>query len=178
MSPLLLVLLFIFSCEEAPAFDLKFIYPVEGATDTTIFSSTISHAVFMQTMADNMDIRKADLKIGYKLSFSKRADLPRILRTPQHLQELFASARGELIARVKNKSRKKDAVEVTIVDRTPKAPKEMPAKKTGKPVKRKQKSGTDDEEDEEEKPKTAAEWMIELEEARQCEKHQAHCQAF
>ncbi|KAK7034388.1 hypothetical protein R3P38DRAFT_2772451 [Favolaschia claudopus] len=160
-----------------PAITLKFIVPVGAASDTTKLSSTTSYDDCMQKIADTMDIRKSKLQIAYKLSSWKKADKPRILNTEQHLQELFSAARAEIIARSNKKSRKTDAIEITIVDNTPKETKETVAKTTTKKGKKKQVTsvGTDDEQDCDEKAKTAAEWLVDLEEARYCEKHSAHC---
>ncbi|KAK6966915.1 hypothetical protein R3P38DRAFT_3245235 [Favolaschia claudopus] len=116
-----------------------------------------------------MDIRKSKLQIAYKLSSWKKADKTAPSSTPSNIcKKLFSAARAEIIARSNKKSRKTDAIEITIVDNTPKETKETVAKTTTKKGKTTNKIAT-------KKRKQRRSGLVDLEEARYCEKHSAHC---
>ncbi|KAJ7939299.1 hypothetical protein B0H13DRAFT_1851029 [Mycena leptocephala] len=69
--------------EEENIFDVEFVIPVtSSATDTLTYSSEITHLDFTQNVADEMNIRRRDLEIGYKLSHWTKDVLPRVINTP------------------------------------------------------------------------------------------------
>ncbi|KAJ7266436.1 hypothetical protein B0H12DRAFT_1099604 [Mycena haematopus] len=132
-----------------------------------------------------MGVRKRDIKITYKFSWSKEKERPKLLGTATHVAKLFKDAREELLDRQKLVRKKPDAkalkktFEVIITDLTPKNAKE----KTDKAVKKPQSKGKrrkDDSDSEADTPvdkskMTPAESLRELEQDRRCEKHDCFC---
>ncbi|KAJ7811183.1 hypothetical protein B0H13DRAFT_1926877 [Mycena leptocephala] len=97
---------------EESEFELDFIIPIDGATDELRFLSVTNSDDFFQTVADEMDIRLRDLKIGYRFSTWKAKTLPRKLESGTHLQKLFENARKELDARKGSKSKTEFQVQI------------------------------------------------------------------
>ncbi|KAJ7259120.1 hypothetical protein B0H12DRAFT_1232111 [Mycena haematopus] len=50
-------------------FELQFLVPIGGTTDTLTLSSTISHKKFMHAVGDEMDLRPKDVDIAYHFNF-------------------------------------------------------------------------------------------------------------
>ncbi|KAJ7449690.1 hypothetical protein B0H11DRAFT_2247025 [Mycena galericulata] len=76
--------------EEDIVFNVEFVIPVtSSATDTLTYKSDITHADFTQQVADEMNIRRKELEIGYKFSNWTKDVLPRAIKTPIHLIRLF-----------------------------------------------------------------------------------------
>ncbi|KAJ7189221.1 hypothetical protein C8R46DRAFT_1184375 [Mycena filopes] len=168
---------------EAADFDLEFVIPVStNAADTLYFSSDGTFTDFTQRIADEMDVRRKDLKIGYKFSHWAKDILPRILATPMHLLRLFNTAREELETRAKSKSAAaRKPLQVTIINLSAKNQEKPESKKGGKKPKSKSKTpkpvASSDEEDKESrtKNKSGAQYLRELEAAHKCEKHGGFC---
>ncbi|KAJ7500142.1 hypothetical protein B0H11DRAFT_2189508 [Mycena galericulata] len=163
--------------EEDRDFDLEFIIPVaSNATDTIIFSSTITHLEFTQKVADEMNIRRKDLEIGYKLSHWTKDILPRVLTTPMHLIRLFTSAREELKARAESKKPSKKPLQVAIIDLRPKLQETKKVEKKPKSkASKKADSDSDDNAEGQTGKKTGPQYLRELEATHKCEKHTGFC---
>ncbi|KAJ7883652.1 hypothetical protein B0H14DRAFT_2564728 [Mycena olivaceomarginata] len=107
--------------EEENVFDVEFVIPVtSSATDTLTYSSEITHLDFTQNVADEMNIRRRDLEIGYKLSHWTKDVLPRVINTPLHLIRLFNAVREERKIRARAKNPAKKPLQVNIIDLQPK----------------------------------------------------------
>lgn len=99
---------------------VDFLIPSDGALDEFSFLSDGPPSRFFRKVAEEMDIERKYLHIGYKFSTSKASDMPRKLDTAKHLEQLFAKAKKEIIKLNKSRSRTKKEFQVTIVDLTPK----------------------------------------------------------
>jgi hypothetical protein len=98
-------------------FDIEFVIPVtSNATDTLTYSSEITHLDFTQNVADEMNIRRRDLEIGYKLSHWTKDVLPRVINTPIHLIRLFNVVQEECKIRARAKNPVKKPLQVNIID--------------------------------------------------------------
>ncbi|KAJ7156741.1 hypothetical protein C8R46DRAFT_1226260 [Mycena filopes] len=166
--------------EQYTDLDLELIIPVSSnATDTLTISSTSTYLEFTQSIADEMNVRRKDLEIGFKLSHWTKDTKPRILSNPMHLLRLFNSAREELAARAKSKARAKKPLQVTIVDlKVQEKPDSKKGTSSKKPKSKTPKlaSASDDEEAEvPTKKKTGAQFLRELEATHKCEKHSGFC---
>ncbi|KAF7343438.1 hypothetical protein MVEN_01776500 [Mycena venus] len=171
--------------DENFVFDLDFVVPVGGATDTLTVSSTITHTELFSQIAEEMGVRKKDLVIAYKFSWSKDKDKPKLLNTPAHMVKVFKDAREELVDRKKLAHKKPDAkalkkkFEVVITDLSAKHGKEKTDKAAKKPQsKGKRRTNDSDSEADVQVDKgkmTPAEALRELEQDRRCEKHDCFC---
>ncbi|KAJ7613083.1 hypothetical protein FB45DRAFT_1036610 [Roridomyces roridus] len=144
--------------EDTTEYKPDFVVPVgDGAADTMSFKSTVDFDSFMQKIADEMDVRRRDLTIAYKLSTSGVKDLPLILTTPNHLLRLFKEARPKFKAHKKSKAKKQESIQWKA------------NKKQNKTRKR-----DDDDEDgggEESSDKTGPQYLRELEATLACKAH-------
>ncbi|KAJ7643015.1 hypothetical protein DFH06DRAFT_1477244 [Mycena polygramma] len=168
--------------EEDFDFELEFLVPVGVASDTVIFSSDVSFARLFQRIADEMDVRTADMEIGYKFNSWPKTDLPRILNKPLHASRLFSAARSELHARSEARTKPKKDLQVIVVDLRVPADKDKSQKSTSKNAKAKKKKSTkrdDDSDDDEPKvdpgKKSPADILRELEGTLRCARHEQFC---
>jgi hypothetical protein len=112
---------------------------VGGATDNITLSSATTHLELFDTIAEEMGVRKRDLNIVYKFSWSKDKDKPKLLNTATHVVKLFKDARTELVDRKTLARKKPDAkalkktFEVIISDLNSKQGKEKTDKAAKKP---------------------------------------------
>jgi hypothetical protein len=181
-------------------FDVEFVIPVaSNATDTLTYSSEITHLDFTQNVADEMNIRRRDLEIGYKLSHWTKDVLPRVINTPIHLIRLFNAVQEERKIRARAKNPVKKPLQVNIIDLRPKqSDKAEPKKPASKKPKSKasfrwlypihvlnilsQASATKAESSDSEngevqpgKKKTGPQYLRELEAQHKCERHGGCC---
>ncbi|KAJ7924674.1 hypothetical protein B0H13DRAFT_2315189 [Mycena leptocephala] len=186
--------------EEENVFDVEFVIPVaSNATDTLTYSSEITHLDFTQNVADEMNIRRRDLEIGYKLSHWTKDVLPRVIKTPIHLIRLFNAVQEERKIRARAKNPAKKPLQVNIIDLRPKqSDKAEPKKPASKKPKSKasfrwlypihvlnilsQASATKAESSDSEngevqpgKKKTGPQYLRELEAQHKCERHGGCC---
>ncbi|KAJ7190854.1 hypothetical protein GGX14DRAFT_407609 [Mycena pura] len=151
------------------AFRTEFVIPVtSSATDTITYPSDITFDDFMQKVADEMNIRRKELDIGYKLSTWTKDIMPRVITTPIHLIRLFNAVAEERTVRINARTPAKKPLQVTIVDLREKLS-EKPASK---------KADSSDDEGEEARPvktKTGPQYLRELEARHKCERHGGHC---
>ncbi|KAJ7657581.1 hypothetical protein B0H17DRAFT_1213429 [Mycena rosella] len=176
--------------EELPEIELEFVVPVCDASDTLTLSSTLSHPIFFQNIADEMDIQRNKLNIGYKLSTWTKAERPRKLGTTDHITKLFALACNQL------DTKSKKELQIIVINLDP----VIQANKKGKklkpranqaelssnillltdPQKTKQKakqdeSASDSDGDGQPKKKFSAAFLRDLESTHKCNKHDSHC---
>ncbi|KAG1737136.1 uncharacterized protein EDB91DRAFT_1249784 [Suillus paluster] len=162
------------------AFNLEFMVPIDGATDSTTYSSNITWTDFHYQVADEMGIHMKDLNLAYQFSTMLQKELPCMLQTPVHLARLFMAAQKELNEQAKSKSKaKQKEFKVVLIDRDAgKRGKNEGGRKDGqKRVKSKkddsdsEQAGDSDETDIAPKKKTAPQYIIELQAEHACGNH-------
>ncbi|KAJ7204818.1 hypothetical protein GGX14DRAFT_646425 [Mycena pura] len=141
-------------------------------------------------VADEMNIRRKELNIGYKLSTWTKDIMPRVITTPIHLIRLFNAVAEERTVRANARTPAKKPLQVNIVDLREKSS-EKPESKKGAAKKPKseassfwlylhasKKADSSDDEGEEARPgkkKTGPQYLRELEAHHKCERHGGHC---
>ena len=105
---------------------LKFVVPVDGATESMTIGSDITWDEFIYKMAGDMGVRRDFISLAYRFSTMAKKDLPRALTKPTHFAALWEDACKEVTAlEIKKKSSKSTKpLKVLLVDRTPKSSKE------------------------------------------------------
>jgi hypothetical protein len=99
------------------AFEVEFLVPLSGASDSHTVSSDIDWTTFSYQISDTMSIPKKSLNLAYRFSTAPQKDRPRLLNSASHLKVLWEGARQELDARKKSKSRGKEKeFNVILVD--------------------------------------------------------------
>ncbi|KAJ7503209.1 hypothetical protein B0H11DRAFT_2273927 [Mycena galericulata] len=168
--------------EEDIVFNVEFVIPVtSSATDTLTYKSDITHADFTQQVADEMNIRRKELEIGYKFSNWTKDVLPRVIKTPIQLIRLFNAVQEERKARAGARTAPKKPLQVNIIDLPPKESEKPESKKTtAKKPKSKTSKKADSSDDESgealsDKKKTAPQYLRELEALHKCERHGGCC---
>ncbi|KAJ7161100.1 hypothetical protein C8R46DRAFT_1223421 [Mycena filopes] len=167
--------------DEDTEFTVDFLVPADGAVDEKSFLSTVNPSRFFRKIAEEMDIDRSDLKIGYKFSTWKAADPPRKLETRDHLEQLFSKAKDAMDQLAASKSKTKRQFQVSIVDLASKEKRKgAKAKDKGKgkgkaKSSRRQDSSESDDADEPPKRKSGADYLRELEAKHKCDKHSGFC---
>ncbi|KAJ7247423.1 hypothetical protein B0H12DRAFT_1072936 [Mycena haematopus] len=161
-------------------FELQFLVPVGGATDTLTLSSTISHKEFLRAVGDEMDLRPKDVDIAYRFNFWTQKEPLRVLRTEKHLTGLFKLARKELQERFEGTTKRNKEIEVTIANMggKEKVKKGKGAEKTKALSRRKYTDSSDGSDDDDARPpkkKSGAEFLRELHAKHKCETHGSFC---
>lgn len=101
----------------ADSFELEFLIPIDGATDSCTLASDITWSEFTSQVSDEIGVRRKDLKLAYKFSTDTQRALPRLLKTAAHLEALFGGAKMEMAALEKSNSKTKKPFKVILVDR-------------------------------------------------------------
>jgi hypothetical protein len=98
-------------------FEVEFLVPLSGASDSHIISSDTDWTTFGYQISDAMSIPKKTLNLAYQFSTAPQKEWPCLLNSASHLKVLWECAKQELEAREKSKSRgKKKEFNVILVD--------------------------------------------------------------
>jgi hypothetical protein len=110
------------------AFEVEFLVPLSGASDSHIISSDTDWTTFGYQISDAMSIPQKTLNLAYRFSTAPQKERPRLLNSASHLKVLWECAKQELEAQEKSKSRgKKKEFNVILVDLDEKTQGKKPA---------------------------------------------------